>query len=93
MIACSQSICPIGSQCVECNQTHFYCNNSCAFNNGGCEETCIEVPNESCDAKNQCCSRSSVTCSSKFKISTKVIILSFNCMVRFSNHKADYNYA
>jgi len=77
MIACFMANCSDGSECVPCNQTHFYCNRSCAINNGGCaaDETCKEVVNESCDVNNQCCSRFNVICSSKFKISIQIIII------------------
>ena len=67
MIACLRANCPNGSRCVECSQTHFYCNRLCEFENGGCpaEQTCREVENESCDVNSQCCSRFNIRCSGK----------------------------
>jgi len=67
--------CSAGSRCVECNQTHFYCDQSCNFQNGGCPagSNCTEVIDESCDIDNECCSHFEVICSSKFKISIQVI--------------------
>ena len=69
-IACLLQLCTPGSNCTLCESTgERYCVQSCAINNGGCDEEqiCTEVSNPDCNP-NQCCSPVNVTCSGKHLI-------------------------